>query len=835
MDKDRKARLLESSSFNGINFVEVANDAETRLRVHFLNTVQLSGTISTPAITGGETIRTVAVKPVNDSTDWQMDGNSLVLNLAVASPGDFSIYTLSISSKKLDPFFQTVTFSFKARCPSDLDCRLVMPQCPAKEEDTPPIDYLAKDFLSFRQALVDFSALRYPEWQERSEADVGVMFLEALSALADDLSYTQDRIAAEASLDTATQRRSLVRHARMVDYEPRCATASRVMLQFDVDQGVNSITHGLAVTAAAPDGSPVVFETGEGLLQILTGATGKRLSSPPASIASPLWNAGAIKPYWFDDSERCLKAGATSMKVLGHGYNFQPKQLLLIETKAQTSADPPIRQIVQLIDDSGADKPAVEDCDSLFPQPADSSGLPFMTCNASPPGLTAPTAFTYLRWRDSDKLLVDRDLTQTTLSGNLVPATQGITVTDERFAVAPAAPSGDRTISAALVRTGPREAVTNPDIPPPPQYLYSLKKAPLAWLAPTTGPSDANPLPEILLEQTDGGLPIKWDWLRRLLDAEQFVNVFTLDRARYLPIARNSDDSTQYEYDSDGGDTMRFGDGVFGEIPPDTAVFRVTYRVGGGAKGNIAANAVWHIDPAISATAKLLSATNPFPASGGADEETAERVRRLAPQAFRALQNRAVISKDYQNAAETLPWVQRAGTVFRWTGSWLTVFTTPDPLRSEQITTDQRKELIDLLNRYRMAGYESYVPEPQYVSLDIEVQVCALPDAFRGDVQAAILARLNPYSIVNGASGFFNPDNFSFGIPLERSNLESVIQSAPGVAGILCLRYRVRGRTQGMTEMPDVVDVAADQIIRSDNDPSVPEHGSIKVSILGGK
>ena len=194
-----------------------------------------------------------------------------------------------------------------------------------------------------------------------------------------------------------------------------------------------------------------------------------------------------------------------------------------------------------------------------------------------------------------------------------------------------------------------------------------------------------------------------------------------------------------------------------------------------------------------------------------------------------------MIPKDYQSAAETLPWVQRAGTVFRWTGSWLTVFTTPDPLHSEQITTEQRKELIDLLNRYRMAGYESYVPEPQYVSLDIEVQVCALPDAFQGDVQAAVLGRLNPSSVVNAQVAFFNPDNFSFGTPLERSNLESAIQSAPGVAGVLCVRYRVRGRTQGMAEMPDVVDVAADQIIRCDNDPSVPERGSIKVSILGGK
>jgi hypothetical protein len=37
--------------------------------------------------------------------------------------------------------------------------------------DLPPIDYLAKDFDSFRRALSDFSVLRYPAWQERSEAD----------------------------------------------------------------------------------------------------------------------------------------------------------------------------------------------------------------------------------------------------------------------------------------------------------------------------------------------------------------------------------------------------------------------------------------------------------------------------------------------------------------------------------------------------------------------------------------------------------------------------------------------------------------------------------------
>ena len=129
-----------------------------------------------------------------------------MLSLTVAAPGDFSNYTLTIRQKPtlasgsplLDPFFASSVFSFKARCPSDLDCQAPAVVCPPTPTNAPPIDYLAKDFLSFRQALLDFSALRYPEWQERSEADFGVMFLEALSSLADDLSYTQDRIAAEA-------------------------------------------------------------------------------------------------------------------------------------------------------------------------------------------------------------------------------------------------------------------------------------------------------------------------------------------------------------------------------------------------------------------------------------------------------------------------------------------------------------------------------------------------------------------------------------------------------------------------------------------------------------
>jgi predicted phage baseplate assembly protein len=372
------------------------------------------------------------------------------------------------------------------------------------------------------------------------------------------------------------------------------------------------------------------------------------------------------------------------------------------------------------------------------------------------------------------------------------------------------------------------------------QYLYALNNGPLAWLA-QPDPNDY-PLPEILVTgpSPDGGKSI-WPFLRRLIDAETFEPAFTLDSAQYRTVAKalsasevtaaGQVTSLVQDYDGAGGDTLRFGDGIFGQVPLPGSRFEVIYRMGDGAVGNVAADAINRLEPTV---AGVLRVTNPIPATGGSDPETLDRVRRRAPETFRAIQYRAVLPKDYQTAAQTLPWVQRAGTVFRWTGSWLTVFTTADPLNSERITVPQRIELIDLLNRYRMAGYESYVPEAQYVSLDVVIEVCARPEAFRGDAEAAVLARLNPAG--GGAdAGFFAPDNFTFGQALERSRLEAAVQNAPGLAGVTCVSYRVRGRASGLAAMPDFVPVAVNQIIRCDNDPSFPEHGSLKVIVRGGK
>ena len=295
-----------SHDVNGIDFVEVANAAQTLLRVHFLNAVNVEG-----CLTGRADHHRRRNHPDRHGAADRRRRLGLGRRPRCADPArsrrratsrPTSLTSRARRSTRSSP---RSPFSFKAGCPSDLDCATPAPLCPPSAGDAPPIDYLAKDFLSFRQALLDFSTLRYPAWQERSEADFGMMFLEALSAVADDLSYTQDRVATEATLLTATQRRSV---------HPPCAagrlraqpavSAAATWLQFEVAPGVDAIPHGQAATAPAPDGTPVTFETGLGSARRLAAAAGECASGTarPASCAG----------YWFDDSKQCLPAGATA-------------------------------------------------------------------------------------------------------------------------------------------------------------------------------------------------------------------------------------------------------------------------------------------------------------------------------------------------------------------------------------------------------------------------------------------------------------------------------------------------------------------------------------------
>ena len=243
----------------------------------------------------------------------------------------------------LDPFFDHVPFSFKAGCPSDLDCAARAAALPAGCRATRRRSTIwpRTSSASARRCWISRRcATRH--WQERSEADFGVMFLEALSAVADDLSYTQDRVAAEATLMTATQRRSVVRHARLVDYEPTPPV---------VGQRPAAVRRraGRHQHPARAGGHRARAGRHADHLRDRRRACATRRSPPPASCAAGTGSALERRSPALlvrRQRARACRPARPQMYVLGRGYDFQPGQRLLIETAGENpgrSADPPDR------------------------------------------------------------------------------------------------------------------------------------------------------------------------------------------------------------------------------------------------------------------------------------------------------------------------------------------------------------------------------------------------------------------------------------------------------------------------------------------------------------
>jgi hypothetical protein len=302
-------------------------------------------------------------------------GSGPQLTLHLDQPGDFSIYTLAVQGPGIDPFFASRRFSFKIDCDDPFDCRPATSPLPP-EPDAPVIDYLTKDYAGFRQLLLEQLPARLPEWTERSEADVGIALVELLAEAADRLSYYQDRVANEAFLETATQRRSVELHVALTGYRLRPGAAASTFLRFDVARdtvipaGTAVQTHG---TAAEP---PVVFETG-----------------PGDALLRPQLNA--LTPYTWGNAPCCLPAGATELALVEDASSLRAGDAVAIED----TPDPDRTQIVVLAEDA-------------IVRPADVS--------------TGEPRLTVLRWAASQALQHEHCLDgRTVVRGNVVPATHG--------------------------------------------------------------------------------------------------------------------------------------------------------------------------------------------------------------------------------------------------------------------------------------------------------------------------------------------------------------------------------------------------------------------------
>ncbi|MGH3508187.1 MAG: putative baseplate assembly protein [Nocardioidaceae bacterium] len=338
----RPEAVRDASTVNGIDYLEVLA-GQTTLEVHFLHplpgqadAVPTGGTVldhTHVRIEGGDRVRGIRVVSLSTSAD--------ILTITVSGPGDFSTYCLRLvdpvsgeTPTGFDPRLSAVDFSFKAGCPIRFDC-LPSDASPAAVDTSQVRDYLAKDYDSFRQLMLDRLATTLPDWTERNPADLQVALVELLAFAADRLSYEQDAVATEAYLRTARRRVSVRRHARLLGYRMHEGSAARAFVQIQVTSDRFVEAGRQFLTGDHDDAETLVFES----LHDLTATA----------------DHNEIDLYTWTDDECVLPTGATRATLSGAtSLTFVPGDLLLFEeiagasSGAQADQDRSHRHVVRL-------------------------------------------------------------------------------------------------------------------------------------------------------------------------------------------------------------------------------------------------------------------------------------------------------------------------------------------------------------------------------------------------------------------------------------------------------------------------------------------------------
>jgi hypothetical protein len=751
-----------------------------------------------------------------------------------------------------------VQFSFKVNCPGDLDCQSNA-ACPPEERLLPEINYLAKDYASFRQLILDRLALLMPDWRERHVPDIGIALVEVLAYVGDYLSYYQDAVATEAYLDTARLRISVRRHARLVDYKMHegCNARAWVCLETDTDREL--------------DASEMYFVTNSPQLQsfgkrILRQEELNQLQIPATQydIFEPLLESpqrkiqiyevhSNIQFYTWGDSQCCLAKGTTQATLKDQWQekmvnppdtpkqpDYQQKQQAKEAYEAPKAQTDRQRRLKLKIGDvlifeeiSGAmtGNPADRDPmhrhavrltrvelneDPLFEQPvveiewAEEDALPFALCiSAMLPGPDCKLVEDVSVAR-GNVILVDHGKTireplgtvplKTTV-GECVCGAVEITHVAETFQ--PVLKTAPLTFSQALDASLPAALMLSQD---PRQSLPQIKRL--------IG------RPKMSKEEAANQEEANFDWLAQsdLLDSQSHDRHFVV------------------EMDNEGRAHLRFGNGESGRRPDALMEFEASYRTGNGTSGNVGAEAITHLVMRQGTLSGVeIHPRNPMPARGGTEPEPMAEVKMFAPGAIRKDLQRAITADDYARLAERNKNVQRAAAEILWTGSWYEARVSVDQRGTADFENDLRREIEKYLYRYRRMGQDLSVVAAQYAPLEFELLVCVLPHYQRGQVQVALLDVFSNRLLPDGRRGLFHPDNLTFGDGIYLSKLIASAQAVEGVETVTLRKLQRRFEDPAGELESGILPLGSMEIAQLDNDPNFPERGKLSLLMKGGR
>ncbi|WP_424929844.1 baseplate J/gp47 family protein [Amaricoccus tamworthensis] len=821
-DEELRDRARDLNGFNGFDlvFVDLKSDLPNAvLTAEFLNEVGIAEILAEFAgglaahrifdISGGHR-RRGGVEPGEVQVHDIQAAGPRSLELTVAPVGDYSTYRLTALRGDFDPVFAGIDFKFRPGC-FNLDCRRAKKPVPEPGE-VPVIDYLARDYHSFKHMLINAMAERVPGWQPTSEADLDMVIINLLAARGDEIADKQDRVVNEAYFPRARKRLSLTRHARLMDYHVHQGNQASSWAALEVSQEVELPAHFTCWTGRSTRGEVFVHEP---------------VDPEEATVLHPELNA--LELYTWGNLVGALEDGSTEADLTQPGAEM---------TQAQAED---LRDLLM-----GMDRPLLIE-EALNPETGRPAGRDMrqrrmlrLTDAVVRPDPAEGVWMVRVTWRGEDALperfcFVTRCPGEgpvggvSLFHGNTVPVVHGfpnLTLFNDPERAMDAALAAELD----LVRDGFRAAFPFGRISEttyattPWGRLCVLPEGPLAWR--DTPPGGEVP-PRSTLQVDVEGMP---GWHEQ------------------TDLVQSRGESADFIVEADelGRSAIRFGNGINGAAPPPGTFVAAWYLTGTGPDGNVGADAISGFDSGMFPG--VTRVWNPFDLTNGRLPETPEVIRRRAPEAYRSRQLRAVTLNDYRRRAEELPFVQRAAAAHAWTGSWRTVVVTLDPVGGFELGAEEIAEASAHLNSVRLIGEDLEIRPPDFVSLDILLEVCAKPRFWREDLRFDLEEAFSETWTGSGGRGFFHPDLWSFGQSLYASAIIGRALEVEGVDRVTRVGMRPWDQAGGPSESVVVVEpqdlpipeaqkieVGPNQIIRVANDPNALELGRMTIVVKGGR
>ncbi|GAA1516355.1 putative phage baseplate assembly protein [Agromyces terreus] len=267
-----------------------------------------------------------------------------------------------------------------------------------------------------------------------------------------------------------------------------------------------------------------------------------------------------------------------------------------------------------------------------------------------------------------------------------------------------------------------------------------------------------------------------WTEVDDFADQDADARVIRVDRTRgvvtFAPAVREADG------------VLRF----YGSVPPKGAPIRVPrYRVGGGARGNVAPGALSVLRSTVPFVNRVV---NRRAAHDGVDGESVEEAKARGPLTLRTL-DRAVTLEDYEQLARRVaPSVARVRAVpatGKGEEQGVRLLVVPSAVHA----ADGRVEFADLipsedvltlladeLERRRTVGARLAIEPPLYQGITIVAKLIAKPrfavERLREDAVAAL------YRSFDAAHGGSDGTGWPFGRPVLAGEVYAVLQSLPG-------------------------------------------------------